>query len=134
VQHLVDEGAITPAEAQDHPYKSVVTRVLQANPAPAHFETRPARIGDRYMLCSDGLSDVVDDAVIENVLRDFADPQAAADELVRLALEGGGPDNVTVVVGDVAEHRQPRRWPWMVAAAGVVLVIAAIVVALALRG
>lgn len=134
VQHLVDEGAITPAEAQDHPYKSVVTRVLQANPAPAHFETRPAQIGDRYMLCSDGLSDVVDDTMIENVLRDFTDPQGAADELVRLALEGGGPDNVTVVVGDVAEHKTVRRWPWVIAAIGVVLVIAAIVVALALRG
>nr|BFF23746.1 hypothetical protein GCM10025732_17110 [Glycomyces mayteni] len=130
VQHLVDEGAITPAEAQDHPYKSVVTRVLQANPAPAHFETRPAQIGDRYMLCSDGLSDVVDDAVIENVLRDFADPQAAAEELVRLALEGGGPDNVTVVVGDVSEHRARRRWPWVLAAVAAVLLVAAIALGL----
>ncbi|GAB3649615.1 PP2C family protein-serine/threonine phosphatase [Glycomyces tarimensis] len=134
VQHLVDEGAITPAEAQDHPYKSVVTRVLQANPAPAHFETRPAALGDRYMLCSDGLSDVVDDAAIEETLRDFADPQAAADELVRLALEGGGPDNVTVVVGDVSEHKRFRRWPWIVAAIAVVLVVAAIALGLALRG
>lgn len=134
VQHLVDEGAITPDEAQDHPYKSVVTRVLQANPAPAHFETRPARIGDRYMLCSDGLTDVVDDAAIESVLRDFADPQAASDELVRLALEQGGPDNVTVVVGDVSQHRRVPRWPWLTAAAVLVLVIAAIAAALLLRG
>lgn len=134
VQHLVDEGAITPAEAQDHPYKSVVTRVLQANPAPAHFETRPAEVGDRYMLCSDGLSDVVDDEAIEATLRDFTDPQAAADELVRLALEGGGPDNVTVVVGDVSEHRRRRRWPWIAAAVAVVLAVAAIAVVLYLRG
>ncbi|WP_051392895.1 PP2C family protein-serine/threonine phosphatase [Glycomyces arizonensis] len=134
VQHLVDEGAITPAEAQDHPYKSVVTRVLQANPAPAHFETRPAALGDRYMLCSDGLSDVVGEEVIEAALRDFTDPQAAADELVRLALEGGGPDNVTVVVGDVSEHKKLKRWPWVAAAIAVVLVVAAIVVGLYLRG
>ncbi|MCH7231278.1 protein phosphatase 2C domain-containing protein [Glycomyces sp. L485] len=134
VQHLVDEGAITPAEAQDHPYKSVVTRVLQANPAPAHFETRPAALKDRYMLCSDGLSDVVDDSVIEETLRDFTDPQAAADELVRLALEGGGPDNVTVVVGDVSEHKRFKRWPWVAAAIAVVLVVAAIAIGLALGG
>lgn len=133
VQHLVDEGAITPAEAQDHPYKSVVTRVLQANPAPAHFETRPAALGDRYMLCSDGLSDVVDEAKIEAALRDFTDPQSAADELVRLALEGGGPDNVTVVVGDVLEHRQLKRWPWIVAAVAAVFAAAALALGLALR-
>ncbi|WP_199034662.1 PP2C family protein-serine/threonine phosphatase [Glycomyces salinus] len=133
VQHLVDEGAITPDEAQDHPYKSVVTRVLQANPAPAHFETRPAKLGDRYMLCSDGLTDVVDDTAIESVLRDFAEPQSAADELVRLALEQGGPDNVTVVVGDVSERQRFPRWPWFTAATVAVLAVAAVFIGLALR-
>jgi protein phosphatase len=134
VQHLVDEGAITPEEAADHPYKSVVTRVLQANPAPAHFETRPAAIGDRYMLCSDGLSDVVDDTAIEETLRSFSAPQAAAEELVRLALEAGGPDNVTVVVGDVAEYRPPKRWPWIVAVAAVLVIVAAVVLGLVYLG
>ncbi|GAB4008795.1 hypothetical protein GCM10029992_66080 [Glycomyces albus] len=111
----------------------MVTRVLQANPAPAHFETRPAKLGDRYMLCSDGLTDVVDDAAIETVLRDFAEPQSAADELVRLALEQGGPDNVTVVVGDVSERQRFPRWPWFTAATVAVLAVAAVFIGLALR-
>ena len=97
------------------------------------FEPMAAALGDRYMLCSDGLSDVVDEAEIEAALRDFADPQSAADELVRLALEGGGPDNVTVVVGDVREHRQLKRWPWIAAAVAAVLAAAALALGLALR-
>lgn len=103
VQHLIDEGAITKDEAIDHPYRSVVTRVLQSKPAPAHFEARPAKLGDRYLVCSDGLSDVVREETIEEVLREYTEPKPAAKRLVELALRAGGPDNITVVVADIAE-------------------------------
>ncbi|QSB04569.1 PP2C family protein-serine/threonine phosphatase [Natronoglycomyces albus] len=103
VQHLIDEGAITKEEAIDHPYRSMVTRVLQSKEAPTHFESRPARVGDRFVVCSDGLTDVVREETVEDVLREFADPQAASERLVELALRAGGPDNITVVVADIKE-------------------------------
>jgi protein phosphatase len=62
--------------------------------------------GDRYLLCSDGLSDVVDDEVIEEVLRSVHDVHECARLLVQLALAGGAPDNVTVIVADVVEPAQ----------------------------
>ena len=68
---------------------------------PSSLSIREARHGDRYMLCSDGLSDVVtNDTIQEAMLLD--EPQDAADRLVELALRGGGPDNVTVIVAEVA--------------------------------
>ena len=101
VQLLVDEGAITPEQARFHPQRSLVSQVLQGQPArPAYTLLRPD-LGDRYLLCSDGLSDVVDDDEIGATLGGYPDAQECARELVRLALLGGGPDNVTVVVADV---------------------------------
>jgi PPM family protein phosphatase len=101
VQMLVDSGAITPEQAWDHPQRSLVSQVLQARPAqPTYTVLRPDP-GDRLLLCSDGLSDVVHDHQIGQALREQAELDDCAAELVKLALAAGGPDNVTVVVADV---------------------------------
>jgi protein phosphatase len=105
VQSLVDEGRITAEEAETHPLRSRVLRALtgQATVEPT-LSVREVRTGDRYLLCSDGLSDVVGHAVLAGTLRS-GDPATCADRLVQLALEAGGPDNVTVVVADVLDER-----------------------------
>ncbi|MEV6525963.1 protein phosphatase 2C domain-containing protein [Longispora sp. NPDC051575] len=122
VQLLVDEGRISPAEASVHPQKSVVTRVLQGEPFDATVIRRRAVPGDRYLLCSDGLSDAVSTADIALTLRTEPDPDRCAARLIQLALEGGGPDNVSVVVADVVGR--PRRRFRAVLAAGVVGLVA----------
>ena len=61
----------------------------------------PIRPGDRFLLCSDGLSDYVDDAAIGTILRDVADRKECATELINRTLQAGAPDNVTVIVADV---------------------------------
>jgi protein phosphatase len=104
VQHLVDSGHLTPDEAKDHPRKSVILRALSGIEVEPDIAIREARAGDRYLLCTDGLSDVVSAETIFDTLG-IEDPQEAADRLVELALRGGGPDNVTVVVADVVEAR-----------------------------
>lgn len=109
VQHLIDEGAITKEEAIDHPYRSVVTRVLQSKPATTQFDVRPAQVGDRYLVCSDGLTDVVREETIEEVLREHEDPKLAAKRLVELALKAGGPDNITVIVADITEKTSSMK-------------------------
>ena len=101
VQMLVDQGLIRPEEAGTHPRRAVVTQALQGEPvSPAYVIVEPVA-GDRWLLCSDGLTTVVQPEGIEAELLAQSDPQAAADGLVRLALEGGGPDNVTVIVADL---------------------------------
>jgi protein phosphatase len=101
VQMLLDSGAITPGQARGHPQRSLVSQVLQARPAqPAYTVLRPDP-GDRLLLCSDGLSDVVADEQIGRVLRDHPELDDCAAELIKLALAAGGPDNITVVVADV---------------------------------
>ena len=72
---------------------------------------REARAGDRYLLCSDGLSGVVSEETLAEALKD-PDPQSTADRLIELALRSGGPDNVTVIVADVIEDAGRRRPPW----------------------
>lgn len=103
VQRLVDSGRITPEEAAVHPRRSVLMRVLgDIDTSPeidtAVVETEP---GDRWMLCSDGLSSYVSDDKIQAVLRAVPSPKDAADRLVRESLDQGAPDNVTVVIVDV---------------------------------
>ncbi|MEX2658555.1 MAG: Stp1/IreP family PP2C-type Ser/Thr phosphatase [Acidimicrobiales bacterium] len=104
VEDLVREGKLTHAEAKTHPQRNVVTRVLgiEEDVEVDSWHVDPY-VGDRLLLCSDGLFNEVDDGPIAGVLRRLEDPQEAAAELVRLANEGGGRDNVTVVVVDVVD-------------------------------
>lgn len=104
VQFLVDSGKLTPDEAKDHPRKSVILRALTGTEVDPDVSIREARAGDRYLLCTDGLSDVVSAETILETMR-IPDVQECADRLVELALRGGGPDNVTVIVADVVTAR-----------------------------
>ncbi len=103
VQRLVDSGRITPEEAAVHPRRSVLMRVLgdvDASPEidTAVMDTAP---GDRWLLCSDGLSSYVSEDKISAILESVPSAKEAADRLVRESLDQGAPDNVTVVVVDV---------------------------------
>ncbi|HEY8373790.1 MAG TPA: PP2C family serine/threonine-protein phosphatase [Pseudonocardiaceae bacterium] len=102
VQSLIDEGRITPEEAVNHPQRSLLLRALTGNEVEPSLTIREARAGDRYLLCSDGLSGVVSHETLAETLR-IPDPQACADRLIELALRGGGPDNVTCIVADVVD-------------------------------
>ena len=105
VQRLQDEGRLTEEEAERHPQRSVLMRVLgdvDADPE-LDLSLRPAHAGDRWMLCSDGLSGLVSLSTIDATLKEFEDPGECADALVQLALKGGGPDNITCIVADVVE-------------------------------
>ncbi|GAB3581705.1 hypothetical protein GCM10027445_54000 [Amycolatopsis endophytica] len=104
VQELVDQGRISPELAGSHPQRSVLTRALQGagEPEPDLF-TLDAQAGDRYLICSDGLSDVASPAELTEVLATVTDPEAAVQRLVDLANAGGGPDNITCVVADIAQ-------------------------------
>jgi protein phosphatase len=104
VQYLVDSGKLTPEEAKDHPRRSVILRALLGSEVEPDISIREARAGDRYLLCSDGLTDVVSEETIAETMQ-IADTQECADRLVELALRGGGPDNVTVIVADVINAR-----------------------------
>ena len=103
VQTLVDEGRITAEEAHSHPQRSLIMRALTGHEVEPTLIMREAREGDRYLLCSDGLSDPVRHETILEALK-IPDVAASADRLIELALRGGGPDNVTVVVADVVDH------------------------------
>ena len=100
VQSLVDSGKLTAEEASHHPRKSVILRALMGADVDPDVSIREARAGDRYLLCTDGLTDVVTAPTLLETLGE-GDPQECADRLVELALRGGGPDNVTCIVADV---------------------------------
>ena len=101
MQSLVDRGALTPAQARSHPQRSLVTQAVQGRPMTISGGTLEPQLGDRFMLCSDGLSDVVTDEAIGLALTSYPEPQECAEQLVKLAVQAGGPDNVTVIVADV---------------------------------
>ncbi len=104
VQSLVDSGRISAEEARHHPKRNLLLRAIDGNQLPERdLSIREAQVGDRYLLCSDGLSGVVTDATIQSVLTEIEDPTAAVTALVDLALEAGAPDNVTAVVADVIQ-------------------------------
>ncbi|MEV7397998.1 BofC C-terminal domain-containing protein [Aeromicrobium sp. NPDC092404] len=107
VQSLIDEGRISPAEARVHPHRSLILRaMLGRDDNGADLSWVQPMLGDRYLLCSDGLTDMVTDEVIRGAL--LAETiDMAATELVRLALEAGGYDNVTVVIGEFVEAGTP---------------------------
>jgi hypothetical protein len=103
VQRLVDSGRITPEEARYHPRRSVLMRVLGDMDPDPELDTfiMPTQPGDRWLLCSDGLSGVVDDPHTAKALALGMAPGRTADSLLKQALDGGAPDNVTIVIIDV---------------------------------
>ena len=104
VQTLIDAGRITADEARTHPKRNLLLRAIDGTGVPeGETSIREAQVGDRYLLCSDGLCGVVTDSAIEAVLAQVSDPTAAVTELVDLALAAGAPDNVTAVIADVVE-------------------------------
>ena len=104
VQSLVDEGRITRDEAADHPRRSVLVRTLQegspVDPDVIHVD---GRVGDRFLVCYDGVTAVLTDHELADVLLDVAEPAAVVDRIIELARDGGGPDNITCVVADLVE-------------------------------
>lgn len=104
VQAMVEDGRITAEEARTHPRRSVLLRALQTGHAPEpDVCVRQAAAGDRYLLCSDGVTEVLSDDVLSAVLAADHDPETVVRRLIDLANEGGGPDNITCVVADVVE-------------------------------
>lgn len=105
VQRLVDAGRITEAEAMVHPRRSVLMRVLGDVDQAPEIDTMimATQPGDRWLLCSDGLSGVVDNGLIQATLASDLNPYQVAQRLVKYTLDRGAPDNVTIVVYDVGE-------------------------------
>jgi protein phosphatase len=104
VQSLVDEGRIRPEEVPTHPQRSLILRALDSRTdvEPDLF-MREAWAGDRYLLCSDGLSDVVTAETIKRTLATIRDLDEVSVQLIELAIRGGGPDNITCIVADVVD-------------------------------
>ncbi|MCT1366974.1 MULTISPECIES: PP2C family protein-serine/threonine phosphatase [Kocuria] len=105
VQRLVEEGRLRPEDAENHPHKNVIMRVLGDTDASPELELKrvDAQVGDRWLLCSDGLSGVVSDEVIKSLLGSSNDLQHICESLVELTLDGGAPDNVTIAIVEVNE-------------------------------
>jgi protein phosphatase len=114
VQSLVDEGRISADDVSTHPQRSLLLRALDgrsiAEPDLSVHEGQP---GDRYLLCSDGLSGVVSDETLRDTLAANADPETVTRQLIELALLGGGPDNITCIVADVTDSGTTRLPPTM---------------------
>lgn len=108
VQQLVDEGRITMEEAATHPQRSLLLRALDGRgEVEPETNLREAKLGDRYLLCSDGLSAVVSAETLLRTLSTVPEPEQATRELIDLANRGGGPDNITCIVADVVEPGEP---------------------------
>lgn len=103
VQELLEAGAIGPDDVMNHPRGNVITRAVGAEVEAFALDKVSDRLvpGDRFLLCSDGLSDMVTDDAIGLALRTHPDLDQCARSLIRLALDAGASDNVTVVVADV---------------------------------
>lgn len=105
VQRLVDEGRLRPEEAEMHPHKNVLLRVLGDSDASPELDVHqyPVEAGERWMLCSDGLNAVVPDSITERIMRGTASLEETVEDLVETTLAHGSPDNVTIVVFEVVE-------------------------------
>jgi serine/threonine protein phosphatase PrpC len=111
VQSLIDDGQITEQEALTHPRRSWILRALDGRGNPElDLITLTTQPGDRYLVCSDGLSSYVDEADIGPALGGD-DPQQAAARLIDLALRAGGPDNITCAIGDLVEATPDGQEP-----------------------
>ncbi|MFC4005191.1 Stp1/IreP family PP2C-type Ser/Thr phosphatase [Prauserella oleivorans] len=102
VNELLEQGRITEDEAATHPQRSLLLKALTGHEVEPSFTVREARAGDRYLLCSDGLSGMVSNETLQEAMQ-IPDPQECADRMIELALKGGGTDNVTVIVADVVD-------------------------------
>ena len=100
VAELVRQGRLTPEEARVHPQRNLITRAVgTGRRVEVDFFEEPRHAGDRWLLCSDGLSNIVEDEEIAAVLSKY-EGETAADELLHLAISRGAPDNVTLIVLD----------------------------------
>ncbi|MFJ2832901.1 MerR family transcriptional regulator [Streptomyces sp. NPDC087263] len=107
VQSMVDDGRLSPEEAASHPQRSLLIRALgHGADATPDIRLQDAQPHDRYLLCSDGLSTVAAIDEIRRVLSEISEPEHAVRQLVALANDSGGPDNVSCVVADVVELQQ----------------------------
>jgi PPM family protein phosphatase len=112
VQSLLDEGRISEGEAATHPQRSLILRALDSRTdAEPDLSIREALPGDRYLLCSDGLSDVVTEETLHRTLLAIPDPDEVVIQLVELANRAGGPDNITCIVADVLDTATSRVPP-----------------------
>ena len=102
VQSLVDDGRLSAEEVASHPQRFLLLRALGDGRSEPDYELLETRPGDRYLLSSDGLHDIADPGDLARVLITMADPAQAVTELIALAIAGGGPDNITCIVADVA--------------------------------
>lgn len=103
VQELMAAGRLSPEEAEGHPYANVITRAVGVSEqAPPDYREFAVHDGDRFVICSDGLTKELTDYGIQHFLNENADPAAAVDAMMTAALENGGRDNVTVIVVNVA--------------------------------
>jgi protein phosphatase len=110
VQSLVDEGRLSQEEAATHPQRSLILRALDGRgEAEPDLSMRKAVLGDRYLLCSDGLSDVVSAETLHHTLSTIPDLEDVTLQLIELAIRGGGPDNITVVLADVVDTDTETR-------------------------
>ena len=101
---LVDEGRISSEEAGSHPQRSLLTRAMDGRDVEPEYSIRTVLPGDRYLLCSDGLSGVVSEETIHHTLQEYREPQECVERLIALALRGGGPDNISVIVADATDE------------------------------
>ncbi|MFI7690669.1 Stp1/IreP family PP2C-type Ser/Thr phosphatase [Nonomuraea sp. NPDC049655] len=119
VQQLVDDGRITPEEAATHPQRSILLRALDGSgEVDPDLTLREAQVGDRYLLCSDGLSGVVSAETLHATLTNIDDPEEVVRQLIDLANRGGGPDNITCVLADVLEISDGQEVPVEAAVVG----------------
>ena len=101
VQSMIDEGRLTPEEATTHPQRTLLLKALTSAPSSPDLRLHDAEAGDRYLLCSDGLTRAVPEHTIQDLLTTTPDPDATAAALIETANANGGPDNVSCVVADV---------------------------------
>lgn len=102
VQELIASGRLSPEEAEGHPYSNVITRAVGVSElAPPDYRRFEVLDGDRFVICSDGLTKELTDYGIQHFLHENADPSAAAEAMLAAALDNGGRDNVTIIIVDV---------------------------------